>query len=246
MREALGLGTRRDAPVSRQTAEPQRQSGHRPSGDRPSSTGHRHRFVQDGEVPVVMVNHAGGNGSPPAVSRPGDIRLAANRAAAMAADVGAERSARERAEKSLQQALANIRDLETKLAHAELARIEAVESVRSSKLALATTKTECEAAVAHANAVMEAERTARQECERALEHALAAVERAARTPPRAALGESQDVPARHIADAVVETAPKAPRQRAAKGETTARVAKRSAAEPKPVKWWVPSKTTAKR
>ena len=74
----------------------------------------RHRFVQDGEVPVVVVN-------------PRQQRCEAEQAAltALEGSLMREREARQAAEKALEQAMATIRQLQTRLAHAELAQREA-------------------------------------------------------------------------------------------------------------------------
>lgn len=105
MREALGLGSRRDGTSPRQTAEPPppRAAAHRVAAERPMTAahgaGHRHRFVQDGEVPVVLVNHAQANGGQP-TPRAAESRSASR---AAAAELTAERAARERAERDLKQ-----------------------------------------------------------------------------------------------------------------------------------------------
>ncbi len=163
----MGLGSRRDAPTPRQQSEPQRQSGHRASGDRSTSQGHRHRFVQDGEVPVVMVSNSPG-GQQPAL-RASETRAQAGRAAATAADIGAERAARDRAERLLQQAQTHIRDLETKLAHAELARTEAVAAVKHEKAALATLRQQSVNEVARLNGLLADERAARAKADQKAE-----------------------------------------------------------------------------
>ena len=71
------------------------------------STGHRRRFAQDGDVPVVVVR-----------GRRDDNREAAESA------VQSEREARGQAERSLAAAQAAIRDLQTKLAHMEMSQAE--------------------------------------------------------------------------------------------------------------------------
>ena len=75
----------------------------------------RHRFVQDGEVPVVVVN--------------GHRRAPEEGRAALTAlehTLELERAARAASEKALMQAEETIRQLRTRLAHAELAREERV------------------------------------------------------------------------------------------------------------------------
>jgi hypothetical protein len=103
--------------VSDLTEERMRAALHLPhSSSSPSPIAHRgrHRFVQDGEVPVVVVN--------PRPQRPEEDRPAL---AALERALVAEREARQAAEKALQQAAETIRQLQTRLAHAEIAQREA-------------------------------------------------------------------------------------------------------------------------
>ena len=93
----------------------------------------RHRFVRDGEVPVVVLppqrehrERAAGPVTMP--DRPGESRLAV-----VEALLREERAAREHAEQALHAAQAIIRDLQTKLGHAVLARDEALEAVRAAE-----------------------------------------------------------------------------------------------------------------
>ncbi len=106
MRRALGL---QGASSSHST--PQRS-------DRPRS---RHRFVQDGEVPVVVLN------SPRAPDAGPDAQ------AAIHAALESERAARIKADQALVEAQATIRSLQAKLAHAELAHAEALAAERRSR-----------------------------------------------------------------------------------------------------------------
>jgi hypothetical protein len=103
------------------------------SSTSPSPTRHagRHRFVQDGEVPVVVVN-------------PRQQRSEVEQAvlSALEGNLAREREARRAAETALEQATATIRQLQTRLAHAEMAQREAVLA-----LALAAQATEVEQAV---------------------------------------------------------------------------------------------------
>ena len=73
----------------------------------------RHRFVQDGEVPVVVVHGRH--------RAPEETRAAIT---ALEHTLDLERAARAASEKSLMQAEETIRQLRTRLAHAELAREE--------------------------------------------------------------------------------------------------------------------------
>ena len=86
---------------------------------RPEQARARHRFVRDGEVPVVVVN---GHGAPEAAPN--------GQAAGMQAKLLAERQARAEAERALAEAQATVRSLQAKLAHAELAHAEALAAER--------------------------------------------------------------------------------------------------------------------
>ena len=110
MRRALGLGNQ---PNSQQHwRQPIRSADrHQP----------RRRFVSDGEVPVVLVGRRdqGADVTPSAgVSPP------ANRLAIVETALKSEQQARQRAERSLAEAHAAIRDLTTRLGHAGLTRMK--------------------------------------------------------------------------------------------------------------------------
>lgn len=110
MRQALGL--RGDAPGER---PPQRREQDR----------RVRRFVRDGEVPVVVLNTSrdhGPDGPPPV-----------NRIAAAENALRSERGARERAERSLKEAMATSQHIQTKLAHADLAHNEALAAERAGR-----------------------------------------------------------------------------------------------------------------
>jgi hypothetical protein len=77
----------------------------------------RHRYVQDGEVPVVMLNPR---------QRPAEDRVGVAR---LEQAIGVEREARRAAETVLKQAEETIRQLQTRLAHAEVARVEVASMV---------------------------------------------------------------------------------------------------------------------
>ena len=101
MRRALGLqGPSRQAPQQR--------------GDQPRP---RHRFVQDGGVPVVVLNNRSDN-DPTAPFKA--------RVAELDAALDAERNAQGALRRSLHEALGNVQALQTRLAHAELAHKEAL------------------------------------------------------------------------------------------------------------------------
>jgi hypothetical protein len=124
------------------------------SGSQPQ----RRRFVRDGEVPVTVIRR---DHQPD--GEPGTNQLDAARQA-----IRSEAAARERAERSLNEAQMTIRDLQTKLAHERLAKDEALETIRRLE-----TGTQA-AAYAQETAEVElaAERLARRNAEDALAEAL--------------------------------------------------------------------------
>ena len=145
MRRALGL--------DHESAIPRSQNAAWPTDRQP----HRRRFVADGEVPVVIVGHRDNGadatpsrGAAPPVNRHAEAELA----------LKAEQEARQRAERSLTEAQATIRQLQTRLGHAVLALDEAVDAGRRAE-------TDRLAAVA----ALETERDARQRAEDILHRA---------------------------------------------------------------------------
>jgi hypothetical protein len=86
------------------------------SGSQPQ----RRRFVRDGEVPVTVLR---------GVHQP-DGENGANQLDAARQAIRSEATAKERAERLLEEAQAMIRDLKTKLGHEHLAKDEALETVR--------------------------------------------------------------------------------------------------------------------
>jgi hypothetical protein len=102
MRQALGLAGSSTTPQQHSDASRQ-----------------RHRFVTDGEVPVVMLNRQSAQAESPR-----------SRIAAIEAALAAERRARSEAERALEEAHTLIQSLRTTLAHAELAHGEALAAER--------------------------------------------------------------------------------------------------------------------
>jgi hypothetical protein len=129
VRRALGLeGLTRGPDSSANTFRPSAQI---------TSDRQKRRFVQDGEVPVVLVNGQRGH-----ARHAVDPRLSAgspptNRLEAAETALKAEREAREHVDRSLFEAQTMIRDLQTKLAHANLARDEARQAAQRSETAMA-------------------------------------------------------------------------------------------------------------
>jgi hypothetical protein len=244
MRAALGIGGSRERAVSR-PQEQQHSSAERLSRARPTGNGTRHRFVRDGEVPVVLVKRSDrqeGGGSNVGGS---EVAPMTNRAAAMATALDAERAARERAERMLQEALATIRDLQTRLAHAELARIETREAFRSDTDALTSLHAESLAQEDQGAAALAVERQSRKIAEEALQDARTALGRAERRvshPP--SVDETVPVPATPLQPSAQA---KSATKRAATGTEVPKATRpRKTPEPKPVRWWIKSKTAPKR
>jgi septal ring factor EnvC (AmiA/AmiB activator) len=133
MRQALGLNSQ---------ASPQTASEHPPpltNGSYPQ----RRRFVRDGEIPVTLLHrdhHPDGE--------TGINQLDATRQA-----LRSETAARERAERSLEEAQATIRDLQTKLAHERLAKDEADARAETDRQALQQTLQSVQAELATARQV---------------------------------------------------------------------------------------------
>ena len=86
----------------------------------------RHRFVQDGGVPVVVLNSRGDN-DPTAVFK--------TRVAELEAALEAERTAHGATRRSLHEAQAAVQAQRTRLAHAELAHSEALTAERNARQA---------------------------------------------------------------------------------------------------------------
>jgi hypothetical protein len=184
----------------------------------------KRRFVQDGEVPVVLVNGQRGHARHAA-----DPRLSAgspptNRLEAAETALKAEREARERADRSLIEAQIMIRDLQTKLAHADLARDEAREAAQRSETAMAA---ESEAREMAGQALRQAELARDAAVERVREMTLAA------RPQTVAVEKAVGAPSSGLARTVSRMTNAAPPARSKKSE------------PKPVRWWFTPKKSSR-
>jgi hypothetical protein len=143
MRQALGLNGRPPSGAARQA--PSHGLGHG-TGHGLASEPRKRRFVQDGEVPVVLVNGAS-HGAAPGAAESGDAAQS-SRSDALAA-LQQERTARERSDRALREAQAVIHDLRTKLGHSEMACNEAREALhreQTERAAIAQRLQELEAA----------------------------------------------------------------------------------------------------
>ncbi len=147
MRRALGLrdDARPGEGVTANRSGEQRQGGpvQRREPDRRTR-----RFVKDGEVPVVVLSGSREHGP--------DTPAPVNRLAAAENALDGERSARERAERSLHEALANVQHLQTQIAHANLAHREALAAEQRAREAAEHARAMAEQACAEATAAHEA------------------------------------------------------------------------------------------
>jgi hypothetical protein len=276
MRRALGLLG--DAPRHRADAdrpEPSGRTGGSGGGGGFNGGLHRRRFVQDGDVPVTVLRRDPGLDVPnnriaAPVSVPSSSRLQRTEAA-----LAAESAARDKAERSLSEAYAVVKDLQTKIGHAELAKNEALDSLRREREAASLLRSEteerdarvreaeeraeaAEAAAGEYHEQLVSERHARKIAEKALRAAEAArdeAEQLLRTlseeVPRATRASAQ----RSAEPPDFEPKPAEPPRRGrpiAEPEVAAAAARRQRSaeaaepEPEPVKWWLNTKPGPKR
>ena len=232
MRHALGSAKDLHGGARRPRTEPQQptpeaRSPNRTSGERP-----RKRFVQDGDVPITIVNRQGHRGSGvltvPPVSRIGVIQE----------PLANERAARERVERTLQEALTTIHDLQTKRGHAELARQEASESAQMEREATEVLLADYQEREIRLNDELAAERSLRIVAEAALQKAILARDYAVRDL-RSALVKKPDAQRQLAApkDSFPEDAATALVAPSAKATRKPKMA-RPQREPQPVKWWL--------
>jgi hypothetical protein len=255
MRRALGLYG--DSPRPR--VEQDRSDMPSRSMDRFGPNGHRRRFVQDGDVPVTIVRRD--SNPDPLANRPATLLPPSqSRLQRTEAALAVETAARDRAERALADAQAIIRDLQTKIGHADLAKNEAVDALRRERETHATLQAAAEEhehslaeaaervraaeeALEDANTALAEERSARKAAERSLREAVAAREHAERL-----LRELSEQPA------PAPMQPPAPRRPVARTEADVIAPRRKVrvaaqepeVEPEPVKWWLMTKPLAKR
>jgi hypothetical protein len=168
------------------------------------------RFVQDGEVPFVIVHGRRDNGLHAVDPQEAMGASPTNRLEVAETALKAERNARECAERSLTEAQATIRDLQPKLGHATLARDEARADARRVEIKKQTVELS-----------LAAEQDARQKAEQHLLDVMSAAstktvterKTKARKPSLGAAGTTSMTKA-------------TPRVRSTKPE------------PKPVRWWI--------
>lgn len=260
MRRALGLWG--DQPRPRPPQE-RNDPPPRPVERFPNSGHHKRRFVHDGEVPVTLVHglapgrreHAEGNGTRGGNGQP------TNRLEVAEAALAAEIATRERIERALQEAQATIHDLQTKLGHADLARQEAVETLRRERDAMAELRASAEAAEDRVAAAQAAQAAAEQRLEtlraRIAEPADPIVppppRRRGRKPRALAPAESAGVATRTVAKPVTKATAKPAAKAAAKTAKPPKAATRGRGKPaaagrnaKPIRWWVAPRAKKKR
>lgn len=127
MRRALGLAGGAAKPRAPDRQEPAQRPGER---FMPGHNGHKRRFVQDGEVPVTLVSGRRDGVGDTTSHRGPSVSGAPSRLEAAENALAHETATRHQAERALADAQAAVHDLQTKLGHAELARVEAVEGLR--------------------------------------------------------------------------------------------------------------------
>ncbi len=243
MRRALGLVGRKLAAPEQSQSAPRTASAPR-STQMQTPERHKRRFVSDGEVPVTVLRREHGVDAPPL--RPASGASPSNRLDAAEAALRAERGARERAERALAEAQALIRDLRTKLGHAELARNEALETAKTEIAAAASSRAAANEELNQLHAARAAqqaaeqqladERIARERAERALREARRAAEPSERGSGKVE-AEGADPPPLQL-----PRKPALPRKRmASKPQPTIDVG-----EQQPVRWWVKKRAIPKR
>ena len=247
MRKALGLL----GEGQRHRPDPERMEQPNRMGDRFNGGLHRRRFVQDGDIPVTVLRRDQGHELPAArgtvpVVPPTNSRLQRTEAA-----LAAETAAREKAERSWAEVQAVARDLQTKIGHAELAKNEAIETLRRERDVIAQLRGEAISRDEQLREALEQARAAEllacgyqeqlldeRNGRRAAEKALRAAESARDAAELLVRNLSEETPA--------------PRRQRPASETfgapgkTQRLPEPPAVEPEPVKWWLNAKPASKR
>jgi hypothetical protein len=255
MRKALGLLG--DAP--RHRAEPDRSDPqNRSSGSTGAFSGglHRRRFVQDGDVPVTVLRRDIAHDPAAHRAAPASAAPTSNRLQRAEAALAAETAMREKSERALSDSQNAVRDLQTKIGHAELARNEALDALRRERDAAAQVRAAFDALKAELESArdeLEHAQKLSEERERALdeERRLRKAAEKAQKIADAAREEAERL-VRALSEVEVTAAPaKAVKPARNTGKATgdlfaAETPKRGAAEPEPVKWWLNSGPAGKR
>ncbi|MFO1028293.1 MAG: hypothetical protein U1E70_24220 [Acetobacteraceae bacterium] len=264
MRRALGLL----GDVPRQRPEVERADPPPRPMDRFGGGGglHRRRFVQDGDVPVTVLRREPGHDAPAhRVAPTGSAAPTSSRLQRVEALYAAEQAARSQADRALQEAQVAVRDLQTKIGHAELAKTEAVEALRRERDGIGALRQALEAARAevveantrvaeleHALTAAEDALAEERQTRRALEKSLRAAESARDAAEQLVrtLSEEADEPAPvrvPVRFPVADDEPvvEAPRRRGRPPRVLQPVVPET--EPEPVKWWLtPAKAAPRR
>ncbi|HVY13663.1 MAG TPA: hypothetical protein VHB27_00445 [Rhodopila sp.] len=257
MRRALGLL----GDIPRHRPEPERTDLPSRSGGGLGAFGgglHRRRFVQDGDVPVTVLRRDQGHDPITHRAAPSGATPTTNRLQRAEAALAVETAAREKAERALNEANGAVRDLQTKIGHAELAKNEAIETLRRERDSNGEIRAECETLKSQIRALREEldqALKAFQEAQDALDEerrARKAAEKAYKAADTAREDAERLVRELSETETVVAAPAKRARPKRASGRTNddlfaAEQPRRAgAAEPEPVKWWLNTPTTGKR
>lgn len=246
MRKALGLlgDTPRHRPEPERAEAPSRTLGL-------SGGLHRRRFVQDGDVPVTVLRREQGHDAPQHRSAPSSLPPATNRLQRVEAQLAAETAAREKTERQLQEVQGIVRDLQTKIGHAELAKVEAVEALRQEREATAQQRAEFAIMEERDHDLAAQLETAQRELEEVTEQLHQ--EREGRRQLEKALHAAET--ARHAAEQLAQSLPEdkpaptrsAPQRSRAVAKARRRATETAEVEAEPVKWWLnPAPVTKRR
>jgi septal ring factor EnvC (AmiA/AmiB activator) len=216
MRHALGLDANRPSHTTNNHSLPSTNGSHP----------QKRRFIRDGEVPVTVIhrNHA----------LDGDAGV--NQLDAARQALRSETAAKERVQRSLEEAQSSIHELQTKLAHERLAKDEALASVRR---VAAEAQAAAQQTLQSMEAELEAERSARKSAEAARADALARCRKAEEqlremvTAARSEAASNRSMPATAADTANDPGQPEKPVRR------RGRPAKTGEPEADVVEWWVP-------
>lgn len=254
MRKALGLlgEPARHRPDADRTDQPGRM------GDRFNGGLHRRRFVQDGDIPVTVLRRDQGHELPAHRGVATQPAPTSSRLQRTEAALAAETAAREKAERSLAETQSVVRDLQTKIGHAELAKSEAIDALRRERDTVSQLRAEREASDQHLTEALEQARAAERSTQafqdqlgeerharKTVEKALRAAESARDSAEQLVRSLSEEVPA-------PPPAPQPQRRVRVIGEpdevavTARRGRAPAAAEPEPVKWWLNTKPAGKK
>jgi hypothetical protein len=271
MRKALGLlgETSRNRQELERMDQPNRMGGAFGGGGGGGGGNgglHRRRFVQDGDIPVTVLRREPGLEQPAYRSVAAPTAPTSSRLQRTEAALAAETSAREKAERSLAETQFAMRDLQTKIGHAELAKNEAVEALRRERESIVELRAADEARDERIEEALEQARHAEQQAQAYQSqladerHARKATEKALRTAEAARdtaeqLVQTMSEEARKQAPAPVRAEPVKRAQVMAEPEVVAVAPRRGRppsivvapeTEPEPVKWWLNTKPVGKK